>query len=53
MTRIFLITTYGATALAEGVSTDAPSDQVESQLAMLTADVLFGRKGLRDGFARR
>jgi len=53
VTRIFLITTYGATALAEGVSTDAPSDQVESQLAMLTADVLFGRKGLRDGFARR
>jgi len=52
VTRIFLITTYGATALADGVNADAPWDQVESRLAMLTADVLFGRKGLRDGFAR-
>jgi hypothetical protein len=51
--RIFLITTYGATAVADGVNPDAPYRQVESQLAMLTADVLFGRRGLRDGFPHR
>ena len=48
-TRIFLVTTYAATALRDGVSTDEPSSEVESRLAMLTADVLFGRRGLRDG----
>ncbi|HXU00795.1 MAG TPA: hypothetical protein VN903_07380, partial [Polyangia bacterium] len=36
-TRIFLVTTYGATAAAAGVNADAPWDQVESRLAMLTA----------------
>jgi hypothetical protein len=50
--RIFLVTTYGATAVSEGVSADAPADQVESRLAVLTADVLFGRRGLRDGYRR-
>ena len=48
-TRIFLVTTYAATALPDGVSADAPPAEVESRLAMLTADVLFGRRGLRDG----
>jgi hypothetical protein len=49
--RIFLVTTYGATALPSGVRADETPERVESQLAMLTADVLFGRRGLRDGFA--
>jgi hypothetical protein len=49
-TRIFLVTTYGATALRDGVRADAAPDQIETQLASLTADVLFGRRGLRDGF---
>jgi hypothetical protein len=48
-TRIFLVTTYGATALANGVRADDAPDRVESELAVLTADVLFGRRGLRDG----
>jgi hypothetical protein len=48
-TRIFLVTTYAATALPDGVSADEPPSEVESRLAMLTADVLFGRRGLRDG----
>ena len=48
-TRIFLVTTYGATALAAGVRADDAPDRVEAQLATLTADVLFGRRGLRDG----
>jgi hypothetical protein len=52
-TRIFLVTTYGATAVRDGVSADAPSGEVASRLAMLTADVLFGRRGLRDGVAAR
>lgn len=47
-TRIFLVTTYGATALPQGVRADEAPERVESQLAMLTADVLFGRRGLRD-----
>lgn len=51
VTRIFLVTTYGVTAIPEGVRADAPPETVESQLAALTADVLFGRRGLRDGFA--
>ena len=51
-TRIFLITTYGATALPSGVRADDTPERVESQLATLTADVLFGRRGLRDGLAR-
>lgn len=49
-TRIFLVTTYAATAVRDGVSADEPSPEVESRLAMLTADVLFGRRGLRDGY---
>ncbi len=51
-TRIFLITTYGATALPSGVRADDSPDRVESALAVLTADVLFGRRGLRDGLPR-
>ena len=51
-TRIFLITTYGATALPSGVRADDSPDRVESELAVLTADVLFGRRGLRDGLPR-
>jgi hypothetical protein len=50
VTRIYLVTTYGVTAIADGVRADVPPDAVESQLAALTADVLFGRRGLRDGF---
>ena len=52
-TRIFLVTTYGATALPSGVQADATPKRVESELAMLTADVLFGRRGLRDGVEDR
>jgi hypothetical protein len=48
--RIFLVTTYGATARHGVVQAGDPPERVESQLAMLTADVLFGRRGLRDGF---
>jgi hypothetical protein len=51
--RIFLVTTYGATAVPDGIRADEPSGAVESKLALLTADVLFGRRGLRDGFAGR
>ncbi|HMF42720.1 MAG TPA: hypothetical protein VKQ32_18745 [Polyangia bacterium] len=51
-TRIFLVTTYGATALPGAVRADEAPEQIEIQLAALTADVLFGRRGLRDGFAR-
>jgi hypothetical protein len=50
VTRIFLVTTYGLTAIPDGVRADAPPETVQSQLAVLTADVLFGRRGLRDGF---
>jgi hypothetical protein len=50
VTRIFLVTTYGLTAIPDGVRADARPETVESQLAVLTADVLFGRRGLRDGF---
>jgi hypothetical protein len=52
-TRIFLITTYGATTLPAAVRVDQPPEQIQSQLAALTADVLFGRRGLRDGFHAR
>jgi hypothetical protein len=52
VTRIFLVTTYGATAVRDGVSADEPWRQVETKLAMLTADVLFKRRGLRDGVSR-
>jgi len=52
-TRIFLVTTYGATALpGEVIRAGETPERVESQLAMLTADVLFGRRGLRDGVSR-
>ena len=49
-TRIFLVTTYGATALPAAIRHDAAPGEIETQLASLTADVLFGRRGLRDGF---
>jgi len=49
VTRIFLVTTYGATALPVAFDRHAPEDLLASRLAMLTADVLFGRRGLRDG----
>jgi hypothetical protein len=49
-TRILLITTYGATVVAKGVRPEGEPEQVASQLAELTADVLFGRRGLRDGY---
>lgn len=49
-TRIFMVTTYGATVVAKGVRPEGEPEQVASQLAVLTADVLFGRRGLRDGF---
>jgi hypothetical protein len=39
--------------MRDGIRADEPSGAVESKLAMLTADVLFGRRGLRDGFAGR
>jgi hypothetical protein len=52
-TRIFLVTTYGATALPDAVRADAAPAEVETRLAALTADVLFGRRGLRDGFHDR
>jgi hypothetical protein len=51
-TRIFLVTTLGATAVASGVRADETPDRVEAQLAAVTADVLFGRRGLRDGLRR-
>jgi hypothetical protein len=49
-TRIFLVTTYGATALPAGVQAGAAPERIEAELAMLTADVLFGRRGLRDAY---
>lgn len=49
-TRIFLVTTYGATALPAGVQAGGAPEHIEAELAMLTADVLFGRRGLRDGY---
>ena len=52
VTRIFLVTTYGATALPEPISPRAAPDAVASELASLTADVLFGRRGLRDGLGK-
>ena len=45
-TRIFLVTTYAATAVRDGgVSATRPSAEVESRLAMLTADVLVRPRG--------
>ena len=52
VTRIFLVTTYGATALPEAIHPQDEPDTVASQLAAVTADVLFGRRGLRDGLGR-
>jgi hypothetical protein len=48
VTRIFLVTTWGATVVPGGVARDAELATASAQLAMLTADVLFGRFGLRD-----
>jgi hypothetical protein len=53
VTRIFLVTTYGATARANAVRADETPDRVQAELASLTADVLFGRRGLRDGLMPR
>ena len=52
VTRIFLVTTYGATALPEAIRAQDAPEAVASELAGLTADVLFGRRGLRDGLGR-
>jgi hypothetical protein len=49
--RIFLVTTYGATAVEDGVRADAAPERVASELATLTADVLFGTRGLRQGYS--
>ena len=49
VTRIFLVTTYGRTARRGGIDHRLPPPEVESRLAALTADVLFGRSGLRSG----
>ena len=49
VTRIFLVTTYGRTARAGGVDRQLPPEEVESRLAVLAADILFGRSGLRSG----
>ena len=51
VTRIFLVTTYGLTARPGGVHARQPPEQVASKLAALTADVLFGRTGLRSALA--
>jgi len=51
VTRIFLVTTYGLTVRPGGIAEDRAADDVESALAALTADVLFGRLDLRAGFA--
>jgi hypothetical protein len=51
VTRIFLVTTYGLTVRPGGIPADRPVDDLESALAALTADVLFGRLDLRAGFA--
>jgi hypothetical protein len=53
-TRILLVTTYGATAERHGPVVRGgwvPGDDIDRRLAALTADVLFGRVGLRDGLA--
>jgi hypothetical protein len=49
VTRIFLVTTYGRTARSGGIDPRLPPEEVESRLAALTAEVLFGRSGLRSG----
>ena len=48
-TRIFLVTTYGLTARPGGIYPRQPLEEVASKLAALTAEVLFGRTGLRIG----
>jgi hypothetical protein len=50
VTRILLVTTYGLTVRPGGIPADRPCDDLESTLAALTADVLFGRLDLRAGF---
>jgi hypothetical protein len=49
VTRIFLVTTYGRTARPGGIDHRLPPPEVESRLAALTADILFGRSSLRSG----
>jgi hypothetical protein len=41
------VTTYGITAVSGGIDPHLPPDRLASSLAALTADVLFGRSGLR------
>lgn len=47
VTRIFLVTTYGITAVSGGIDPQLPPEGLEARLAALTADVLFGRSDLR------
>ncbi|HET6150337.1 MAG TPA: hypothetical protein VFH68_22550 [Polyangia bacterium] len=49
VTRIFLVTTYGRTARPGGIDHRLPPQEVESRLAALTAEILFGRSSLRAG----
>ena len=51
-TRILLVTTYGATVVPAGVALYEQPAVIEAKLATLTADVLFGRRGLHDAFGR-
>jgi hypothetical protein len=50
VTRILLVTTYGLTVRPGGIPAGRGCDDLESTLASLTADVLFGRLDLRAGF---
>jgi hypothetical protein len=45
VTRLFLVTTFGATVVEGGVGSDE-EDDLGPRLASLTADVLFGRRSL-------
>jgi hypothetical protein len=51
--RIFLVTTYGATVLPQAIDRRDAPEIVASQLALVTADVLLGRRGLRDALGPR
>ena len=52
VTRIFLVTTYGRTARPGGIDHRLPPEEVESRLATLAAEILFGRTDLRAGMRR-
>ena len=50
--RIFVVTTFGATAKAGGVSTKAQdSNRALAELTALTAEVDAGRRSLREALA--